>query len=173
MFSNQIRCPGRRFAERLTIVLCLLIWTPTAKAVDFELLDLDGNRHRLSEFLGKWVVINFWATWCGPCLKEIPELIAFQSRHESEVVVLGVNFEDRPVSDVKEFVASFGINYLVLRTGGEPLTPFEPLKGLPSTFLVSPEAEYLDVVLGAVTAIELEDLVARHRDPTPQSAKTD
>ena len=118
-------------------------------------------------------MINFWATWCGPCLKEIPELIAFQSRHESEVVVLGVNFEDRPVSDVKEFVASFGINYLVLRTGGEPLTPFEPLKGLPSTFLVSPEAEYLDVVLGAVTAIELEDLVARHRDPTPQSAKTD
>ena len=173
MVSNQIRYPGRRFAERLTIVLCLLFWTPTANAVDFELLDLDGNRHRLSEFLGKWVVINFWATWCGPCLKEIPELIAFQSRHESEVVVLGVNFEDRPVSDVKEFVASFGINYLVLRTGGEPLTPFEPLKGLPSTFLVSPEAEYLDVVLGAVTAAELEDLVARHRDLRPHSAETD
>ncbi len=118
-------------------------------------------------------MINFWATWCGPCLKEIPELIAFQSRHESEVVVLGVNFEDRPVSDVKEFVASFGINYLVLRTGGEPLIPFEPLKGLPSTFLVSPEAEYLDVVLGAVTAAELEDLVARHRDLRSHSAETD
>ena len=155
------------------LVLCSLFWTPMTNAVDFELLDLDGNRHRLSKFLGKWVVINFWATWCSPCLKEIPELISFQSRHESDVVVLGVNFEDGPLPDVKEFVASLGINYLVLRSGEKPLTPFEPLKGLPSTFLVSPKAEYLEVVLGAVTEAELEDLVARHRDPTPQSAKTD
>ena len=173
MRFKKIRSPGRRLAERLTLVLCLLIWTPTTKAVDFELLDLDGNGHQLSEFLGKWVVINFWATWCSPCLKEIPELISFQSRHESEVVVLGINFEDSPMPDVKEFVASQGINYLVLRTGSEPLTPFEPLKGLPSTFLVSPEAEYLEVVLGAVTEAELEDLIARHRDSTPQGAKTD
>ena len=154
-------------------MLCLLFWTPTTNAVDFELRDLDGNRPRLSEFLGKWVVINFWATWCSPCLKEIPELISFQSRHESDVVVLGVNFEDGPLPDVKEFVASLDINYLVLRAGEEPLTPFEPLKGLPSTFLVSPEAEYLDVVLGAVTAAELEDLVTRYRDLRSQSTKTD
>ena len=173
MRFKKIRSRGRRLAERLTLVLCLLIWTPTTKAVDFELLDLDGNRHRLSEFLGKWVVINFWATWCSPCLKEIPELISFQSRRESDVVVLGINFEDGPLPDVKDFVASLGINYLVLRSGEEPLIPFEPLKGLPSTFLVSPEAEYLDVVLGAVTAVELEDLVARHRDLTPKSKKPD
>ena len=173
MLIKQIQSPGRRLAERLTLVLCLLFWTPTTTAVDFELLDLDGNRHRLSEFLGKWVVINFWATWCSPCLKEIPELISFQSRHGSTVVVIGVNFEDGPLPDVKEFVASLGINYLVLRSGEEPLTPFEPLKGLPSTFLVSPEAEYLDVVLGAVTVVELEDLVARHRDHTPQTGNTD
>ena len=172
MVFKQIRSPRRRLAKWLTLVLCLLFWTPTANAVDFELLDLDGNRYRLSEFLGKWVVINFWATWCSPCLKEIPELISFQSRHESEVVVLGVNFEDGPLLDVKEFVASLGINYLVLRSGEEPLIPFEPLKGLPSTFLVSPEAEYVDFVLGAVTAAELEDLVDRHRDLTPQSTKT-
>ena len=62
---------------------------------------------------------------------------------------------------------------LVLRSGEKPLTPFEPLKGLPSTFLVSPKAEYLEVVLGAVTEAELENLVARHRDLTPQNSKTD
>ena len=173
MVFKQIRSPRRRLFKWFALVLCLLFWTPTTNAVDFELLDLDGNRHRLSEYLGKWVVINFWATWCSPCLKEIPELISFQSRHESDVVVLGVNFEDGPLPDVKAFVASLGINYLILRSGEEPLTPFEPLKGLPSTFLVSPEAEYLDVVLGAVTAAELEDLVARHRDLTLQPTKTD
>ena len=173
MFLKTFPRAARKFAEWLAIVVCLLLWTPTTNAVELELLDLGGDRHRLSDFRGKWVVINFWATWCGPCLKEIPELIAFQSHHESEVVVLGVNFEDRSLPDVKEFVASLGINYLVLRTGGEPLIPFEPLKGLPSTFLVSPETEYLDVVLGAVTAAELEDLVARHRDLRPHSAETD
>ena len=61
----------------------------------------------------------------------------------------------------------------MLRTGSEQLTPFEPLKGLPSTFLVSPEAEYLDLVLGAVTAVELEDLLARHLDLTSQISKTE
>jgi thiol-disulfide isomerase/thioredoxin len=131
-----------------------------------------GDRHRLSDFRGKWVVINFWATWCGPCLKEIPELITFQSRYRSEVVVVGVNFENTPLADVKEFVASSGINYLVLRIGKEPLIPFEPLKGLPSTFLVSPEAEYLDVVVGAVTVAELEDLIVQHRGRTAHSAET-
>ena len=173
MVFKQIRSPRRRLFKWFALVLCLLFWTPTTNAVDFELLDLDGNRHRLSEYLGKWVVINFWATWCSPCLKEIPELIGFQSRHESDVVVLGINFEDGPLPDVKDFVASLGINYLVLRSGEEPLAPFEPLKGLPSTFLVSPEAEYLDVVLGAVTAAELEDLVTRYRDLRSQNTKTD
>jgi len=61
----------------------------------------------------------------------------------------------------------------VLRIGKEPLIPFEPLKGLPSTFLVSPKAEYLDVVVGAVTVAELEDLIVQHRGRTAHSAETD
>ena len=172
MFLKTFPRAARKFAEWLAIVVCLLLWAPTTNAVEFELLDLGGDRHRLSDFRGKWVVINFWATWCGPCLKEIPELITFQSRYRSEVVVVGVNFENTPLADVKEFVASSGINYLVLRIGKEPLIPFEPLKGLPSTFLVSPEAEYLDVVVGAVTVAELEDLIVQHRGRTAHSAET-
>ena len=172
MFLKTFPRAARKFAEWLAIVVCLLLWTSTTNAVEFELLDLGGDRHRLSDFRGKWVVINFWATWCGPCLKEIPELITFQSRYRSEVVVVGVNFENTPLADVKEFVASSGINYLVLRIGKEPLIPFEPLKGLPSTFLVSPKAEYLDVVVGAVTVAELEDLIVQHRGRTAHSAET-
>ena len=61
--------------------------------VDFQLLDLSGQKHALSDYRDRWVIINFWATWCGPCIKEIPELVELQSKYRTTVQVLGINFE--------------------------------------------------------------------------------
>ena len=130
--------------------------------VDFSLPDVGGQMHRLSDHRGKWVVINFWATWCRPCMVEIPELTAFHERHEDDdAIVIGVNFEEIETPDLVKFIDEMGINYLVVRAGDTPILPFEPLKGLPSTFFVDPHGEYVASHVGPVTGEAIEDFLAR------------
>ncbi len=130
--------------------------------VDFSLPDAAGQEHRLSDYRGKWVVINFWATWCGPCMVEIPELVRFHERHQDDdAVVIGVNFEEIETPDLVKFIDEMGINYLVVRAGDAPILPFEPLKGLPSTFFVDPHGKYVASHVGPVDAAAIEDFLAR------------
>ena len=130
-------------------------------AAEFELEDDKGVVHRLSDHEGKWVIINFWATWCGPCIKEIPELQRFYERHrDDDVVVIGINFEELTVTELQQAIGEFGIGYPVLRIGSIPLVPFEPLKGLHSTFAVSPEGRLVKSWLGPVNGDMLEEFIA-------------
>ena len=127
-----------------------------ADAVDFRLLDLSGQSRSLSDYRGQWVIINFWATWCAPCLKEIPELVRFQNKNSARAQVIGIDFEQTPIDEVQRFVRSLRMNYPVLRIGDQPLLPFEPLKGLPSTFFISPQGAIVHRHLGPITADQLE-----------------
>ena len=152
---------------RFLAVLVLIAASTTAlradsHLVDFSLPDVDGTLHRLSDHRGKWVVINFWATWCGPCMVEIPELMRFHERHkDDDAVVIGVNFEEIEPPDLVKFIDEMGIDYLVVRAGDTPILPFEPLKGLPSTFFVDPHGEYVASHAGPVTGEAIEDFLAR------------
>ena len=139
--------------------------------VDFALPDVDGKVHHLSDRRGKWVVINFWATWCGPCMVEIPELIDFHERHkDDDALVIGVNFEEIETPDLVKFIDEMGINYLVVRAGDKPILPFEPLKGLPSTFFVDPHGEYVASHAGPVDAAAIDDFLAREAQRSAQEA---
>ena len=123
----------------------------------FELLDTSGQQHRLEDYRGNWVIVNFWATWCGPCIKEIPELKRFYQRHrDNGVVVIGINFEELTVDQLKQAIGEFDIDYPVLRVGSVPLVPFEPLKGLPSTFAVSPQGRMVKSWIGPVNEETLQ-----------------
>ena len=152
----------RFLAMFLALVITATVSRAESGGVDFTLPDIDGEMHRLSDHRGKWVVINFWATWCGPCMVEIPELMRFHERHkDDDAIVIGVNFEQIETDDLAKFIDEMAINYLVVRAGDAPILPFEPLKGLPSTFFVDPDGAYVASHVGPVTGEAIEDFLAR------------
>ena len=133
-----------------------------ADALQYTLQDLEEAAQSLNQYRNQWVIVNFWATWCGPCIREIPELMAFADRHSEQVQVLGIAFEKTPIDEIRAFVAEFGVSYPVLIIGEQPLVPMEPLKGLPSTFLISPKGQVVDSYVGPVTADQLADWLNQH-----------
>ncbi len=160
----------------ITLLVGVVSWFTLSVAqagdvVDFSLSDIDGVEHKLSDYRGKWVILNFWATWCSPCLQEIPELIAFHERHkDKDAVVIGINFEEIEEAPLRAFMEKLGMNYPVLRIGSTPLVPFEPLKGLPSTFFVNPAGEYVGSHIGPLTGDMIDKFLAAETRSVEKSA---
>ncbi|MDB3945151.1 TlpA family protein disulfide reductase [Gammaproteobacteria bacterium] len=147
------------FSLLLTGFLSFSAMCTAQEVVNFRLPDLQGQLQDIAQYRGKWLVVNFWATWCGPCVAEIPELNAFEARRKQQANVIGIAFEKTPVDQIRRFVQQFNITYPILLIGEQPLVPLEPLKGLPSTFLLSPRGEYLHAHVGPVTVGQLEELL--------------
>ena len=147
------------FSLLLTGFLSFSAMCTAQEVVNFRLPDLQGQLQDIAQYRGKWLVVNFWATWCGPCVAEIPELNAFEARRKQQANVIGIAFEKTPVDQIRRFAEEFNITYPIWLIGEEPLVPLEPLKGLPSTFLLSPRGEYLHAHVGPVTVGQLEQLL--------------
>jgi peroxiredoxin len=108
-------------------------------APDFELVDTDGKLHRLSDYRGKTVILNFWATWCPPCREEIPSMNrAWQQLRHEDVVMLAVNMgEDEDTIFV--FTADYPAEFpLLLDRDGAVIAEW-PVKGLPTTYIIAPD----------------------------------
>jgi peroxiredoxin len=106
-----------------------------AQAPDFELSDVDGNRVRLSDFKGKPVLLNFWATWCLPCKIEMPVLDDRYGKNRGRLEVLAINF-DEPKEIVQEFASDLGLSLNVLLDPGGVVQGLYGVRGYPTSFLV-------------------------------------
>ena len=129
---------------------------------NFSLPDADGTIHALSTHRGGWVVVNFWATWCGPCVREMPALQNF-AHHNDSVTMIGVNFEEISKLELAAALNELNIDYVNVQVGDKPLVPFEPLVGLPSTFLVAPDGTLVYRHTGEVTEDALRDALDEAR----------
>jgi thiol-disulfide isomerase/thioredoxin len=146
----------------LAFALLGLSGASLADPVDFTLPDMEGKQHKLSDYRGKWVVVNYWATWCPPCLTEIPELVDFhEANKDKSAVVLGVNFEDIGSNGLRQFTEEYFISYPILRTPPGPSSALGPIPGLPTTYLVSPSGEVVARQVGPVTAKLIGDFIAK------------
>jgi peroxiredoxin len=146
---------------------CATVAAPGAAAVgrpapDFTLADLDGNQVSLSDFRGKTVFINFWATWCPPCREEMPAIEAlYQQYEDKDVVVLGVDILETE-GEVRQFVEEGGYSWtFVMDTTGEVTNSYQVV-AIPTSFFIDKEGIIRAVSVGAMTkgAMEARLLVA-------------
>jgi len=141
----------------LTISVMPSLWSAET---DLILPDLNGKEVKVSDYQGKWVIVNYWATWCPPCAAEIPELNAFHKKHqEKDAVVLGVNIERDDVEYVKEFSENFKIVYPILKSDNPGSSPYGRITGLPTTFIISRDGALFKKIVGGVTLKRLEDII--------------
>jgi peroxiredoxin len=146
----------------LIFIMALFVTLPVvAEKVDFTLQDLDGKSVSLSDYRGKWVIVNYWATWCPPCLEEIPDLVDLYEDNRDTIVVLGIAFEEVNKEYLKEFVDSHMISYPIMNTEPIPVTELGPVLGLPTSYIISPDGERVARQEGPVTREAIEKYIAR------------
>lgn len=141
----------------LASLALLLAFQSTAWAEDLVLQDTQGKTHSLVDQKGRFVVVNFWATWCPPCLEEIPELIRFHDTHKAkDAVMWGVDFEKVDAAKLAQFIDDQMISYPVMPMAPARRGPFGPIQGLPTTVLVAPDGSVARTHLGPINHETLE-----------------
>lgn len=117
-------------------------------APDWELKNLEGKVVKLSEFRGKVVILDFWATWCGPCRVEIPHFVELQKQYRDKgLAVIGVSLDEQGPEVVKKFVKQFGVNYPVV-IGNEKIADAYGIEGLPTTFVIDRHGRIVSWYIG-------------------------
>ncbi len=128
-------------------------------APDFTLTDIKGNKHTLSDYRGKDVLVIFWATWCGPCRMEIPHLIELrQTVGENQMAMLAISNEKPDL--VRSFAERAGINYTVLTDPGLTPPPFNAIRGIPSSFFIGPDGKIKLATEGLISLGEIRAIFA-------------
>ena len=131
----------------------------TENPVDFSLEQLGGGMVALSDFRGAWVVVNYWATWCAPCRKEMPELSELHDQRE-DLTVLGLAFEDIDDAAFEAFLENANVTYPILKVDVyQPPEPFGAPRVLPTTIILDREGRAIKAFLGPITREAIERFI--------------
>ena len=150
----------RRDLFRTACALLLAFAALPAAGADFRLTDSDGKLHRLGDYRGKWVIVNFWATWCPPCLEEIPDLVAVTDSRK-DVQVFGVAMEFQDSKQVLQFAEGMFVNYPIVLGDRNTADLIGKVQGLPTTFIYDPQGKLAVRHVGKITRKQIERLLDR------------
>jgi len=133
-------------STRILIPITLFV-TGCSQNGEFTLLN--GQKHSLDDFKGSWVVINFWAEWCAPCLEEIPALNRLAKVGEQQgITVIGVSYDPLNTTELKAVTEKWQFQYAVMATEPVPILPFKLPATLPTNYLLDPDGQVVSKLVG-------------------------
>ena len=160
---HAARRDGPSFAPRLALA---------SPAPDFTLQSLDGKTMRLSDFRGKAVLLNFWATWCGPCKIEMPWFVELQNQYASQgFQIVGVAMDDASKEDISKFAKDMGVNYPILIGKESVGEEYGGVPALPESFLIGRDGKIVEKILGLRGKAEIEDAIKKALDTRPATSQ--
>ena len=140
----------------------LMPWHESIPELSFSLTDTKGVIFTEKNTRGKYLVVNFWATWCTPCLKEIPAFVKFYEENSDNVEILGLDFEPVDLVIINDYVERFSINYPIVlydENNDSEYSNFGEIVGMPTTQIYSPEGELLHTFMGEITIDDLSKFI--------------
>jgi len=132
-------------------------WVKTPREIpELTMKTLDGKTITTKDLAGKVTIFNFWATWCGPCRAEIPDLVKLQEQYKDDLVIIGVLSEDEPGDHVSRFASDYKMNYPIVAETKELTDAFPGIFALPTTFMVGPDLKMMQKHVGQIRASQIE-----------------
>lgn len=119
------------------------------KAPNFALISTAGKTVKLSDYKGKIVIVDFWATWCPPCRKGVPDLIDLQNKYKDKLVIIGISLDyGKTKDDVKPFMKNYGINYPVVYYDEKVLNDYGGIESIPTSFIIDKDGNVVNKHVG-------------------------
>ncbi|MEE9302787.1 MAG: TlpA disulfide reductase family protein [Thiotrichaceae bacterium] len=156
------------FLAKVLVTFTLLVFSVSASAADSETVedfsfnDIKGKTHKFSDYRGKWVLVNYWGTYCPPCIEEIPDLVRFADKHKSDAVILGMDAGGTNVADLTDFAEENMMDYLIAPVQESTLTAFGVLMGIPTTYVVTPTGHVAARVVGIIDLVAVEQMMQQY-----------
>lgn len=147
---------AKLFLFTLLIACAALAGLLTYQYLQHDFETLDGKTYRWKGLEGQWVVVNYFAPWCAPCLREMPELAIFNSLLPEKTQLFAINYDPKSASELAEMTKEFNITIPVIVSSPDTKLPMKKPPYLPATFIIGPDGKVIDTIMGELTAAHLK-----------------
>jgi thiol-disulfide isomerase/thioredoxin len=167
----QTTAQGKKVFAFVAVTLLAIgagIFTYQSQRSDFE--TVSGQGYQWSELQGQWTVINYFAPWCAPCLREMPELNAFSQNLPEDTLLFAINYDRQTSTQITEMANKYTIEVPIIFASENTVLPMEKPPYLPATFIVGPEGKVVDTIMGEVSEQELRERIQQLKTAANKAA---